>query len=415
MKLHLIKEYVIEIFHSLKAHKIRTILTAFGISWGIFILIVLLGISGGLKEGVFNLFKGFTKNTVWFHGGRTDKNSNTRESGKNIQFSMKDINKITRLNSQILYISPEINNQGTRVFFEDEQMYINVKGVSNQYFQLKGLKLGKGRPFNYKDIKNICHVAVVGDRIKQNLFKNTNPIGQDIIIENCYYMIIGTLDKKSFFAMNEQNSVFIPRTTFSKTIREAEKFNSFGITVKGNTTKHLINRVESYLSREYNFPVTDQSALYIVDYKEQLSMFSNFFNGFNLFLVFVGCCLLLSGIIGVSNIMYIIVKERTYEIGIKKAIGAPSSKILMEYILESVILTVLAGITGIILGIGTLIIIDLLLAEYSSDKQLITKTMIEMKYVVLSIMLLSFSGFIAGVFPAKKAAEVKPVEAIQSL
>ncbi len=415
MKLQLIREYVIEIIQSLKAHKIRTVLTAFGISWGIFILIVLLGISGGVKDGVFNLFKGFTKNAVWFHGGNTEVNSSKRESGKNIQFSMKDINNITRQNNQILQISPEIKNVGTPVFFNSEQMHVNIKGISNQYFQLKSLDLEAGRPFNNKDIKNNRHVAVIGDRVKQDLLKNTDPIGQDIIIENCYYMIIGVLDKESFFAMNEQNSVFIPRTTFSKTLRVADKFNSFGITIKGNKTKPIINRVKGYLAREYNFPPSDQSALYIVDYKEQLTMFSKFFNGFNLFLVFVGCCFLLSGIIGVSNIMYIVVKERTYEIGIKKAIGAPASKILMEYILESVILTVLAGIAGIILGIGALKIINLLLAEYSSDKQLITRTIIETRYVVLSVMLLSFSGFIAGVFPAKKAAEVKPVEAIQAL
>jgi putative ABC transport system permease protein len=161
--------------------------------------------------------------------------------------------------------------------------------------------------------------------------------------------------------------------------------------------------------------VDDTSALYVVNYEEQMSVFSKFFSGFNIFLLFIGCCLLLTGVIGVSNIMYIIVKERSREIGIKKAIGATEIAIIKEFLLESVLLTLLAGLSGFMLGIGALWIVDLVLANSIGDEQIITRTVVEIKYLVLATLILALSGLLAGFFPAQKAVEIKPVEAMTNI
>jgi len=321
-----------EIFFNLKVHKLRTILTAFGIAWGVFILVVLLGISGGVQEGVFELFKGFSSKTIWFYGGTSNDNIAMRDTGEEIKFSVNELENLKKVVPQILSISSEIQQPHTSVLFEGVQDYFNLAGASSQTFNLKSLKISKGRAINVQDNKERRSVAVIGDRIVNRFFSKENPIGKHLTISGNQFLIVGILDNKSFLSVNEQNNIFIPVTSFSEYIRPVRYVNSIGITIKEGNTKWVEEKIKNYLSRRYHFNIEDPGALYVVNYEEQMSAFSKFFSGFNVFLVFVGCCLLLSGVIGVSNIMYIIVKERTREIGVKKAIGATETAILKEFI-----------------------------------------------------------------------------------
>ncbi len=407
-------ELLKEIFQNLKKHKLRTFLTAFGISWGIFILVVLLGISGGVQEGVFTLFKGFTSKTLWFYAGETNKNAELRESGNKIIFKQSDIEAIHNLLPNIKAITLELQ-QNSRVIHNSESRYFPVKASNSNTFKVKNLKVEKGRIINSRDVKEYRRVAVIGDRIAKHFFRNQGVNGEILTINGFDFEIIGVLDNSSFLTMNEQNSVYIPISTFSETIGDVENISAFGVTISKGKPAYYAEKIKNYLARQYFFNSDNQKALYVVNYEEQMSAFSKFFKGFNIFLLFVGCCLLLSGVIGVSNIMYIIVKERTQEIGIKKAIGASSVLVLKEFILESLILTLLSGIVGILLGIGTLKIIDLIISSMLGDEQIITKTTLDMGYIILSFVVLSFAGLIAGFFPAQNAAKINPVTAINRL
>lgn len=410
-------EIVSEILNNLRAHKLRTLLTSFGIIWGVFILVVMLGISGGVKDGVLNLFDGFTRNVIWFYGGESEDGMHIRESGRSILFAPEDIENIKINHLDKIKISSEIIIGDFKVldYNRRNEGWFQLKAVGKDYFDVKGLKVSSGRSFNIKDYDEQRRVVIVGDRITQNLFGGENPIGRDILIKNEYFTIVGSLDEKSFFAMNEQNSIFMPQNIATNTIRKINGIPGFGILSNNYELDGIESRIKTYLSEKYHFSRDDQRALYIVNYKEQLSVFSTFFDGFDIFLVFVGFCLLLSGIIGISNIMYIVVKERTGEIGIKKAIGAPSSQILKEFILEALALTLFAGVIGLLLGIGALEIIDFIIAENLDGDEFFKKTNVNSRYVVLSILALSLAGFMAGLFPASKAAEISPVEAMKEL
>ncbi len=404
-----------EIVLNLKVHKLRTILTAFGIAWGVFILVVMLGISGGVQEGVFELFKGFSSKTIWFYGGVSKDNIAMRDTGESIKFSVDELKNIKKLIPQIIAVSSEIDQPHTSVLFEGEQEYFNLVGASAQTFGLKNLKIKDGRTINSPDNKNRRSVAVIGNRIVNRFFSQRNPLGKHLIINGNEFLIIGVLNNKSFLSFNEQNNIFVPISSFSEYVRPVRYINSIGITVKEGNTKWYAEKIKKYLSRRYHFRNDNLGALYVVNYEEQMSAFSQFFSGFNIFLIFVGCCLLLSGVIGVSNIMYIIVKERTREIGVKKAIGATETAILKEFILESLILTLISGVIGFAMGMGALKIIDILLASLNGGEQIITHTVVEIKYLVMAIIILSLSGLIAGFFPAQKAAEIKPVEAMTNI
>lgn len=404
-----------EIILNLKLHRIRTILTAFGIAWGVFILVVLLGISGGVQEGVTELFKGFTKKTVWFYGGKSDKNIAFRETGKEIKFDISEMENLKRIFPKVAFVSPEIQKPWVAVFFQNEIDFYNVIGVNDQTLDIKSLVVNKGRKINLRDINEANEVAIIGDRAVKRFFAGLDPIGKQIEISGQNFLIVGVVEQGSALSMNEYHSIFIPYTTFSQVVAPVRQIGTIAVTFSGGEIENLIKQIKSYLARKYYFDVDDSEALYIVNYEEQMTSFKKFFSGFNIFLLFVGCCMLLSGIIGVSNIMYIIVKERTREIGVKKALGATSSSVLREFLLESLILTLLAGLVGLILGYGTLRIIDLLIDQMLEGNQFLSSTKLDPIYLLFALIILSVSGLLAGFFPALKAAEIRPIEAMKVL
>ena len=226
------RELFKEIVFNLKAHKLRTLLTAFGIAWGIFILVVLLGISGGLKEGVFELFKGFSSKTIWFYGGTTKDNIAMRDTGEEVRFDIQELDKLKSIFPEIASVSSEIQESYVSVQYEGDQDYFNIVYTSDQTFSLKNLKTEKGRAINRQDIKEHRNVAVIGDRIANRFFPKENPIGKQLIIRDNQYLIIGVLSNKSILSLNEQQNIFIPATAFSEAIRPANYISAIGVTVE---------------------------------------------------------------------------------------------------------------------------------------------------------------------------------------
>jgi putative ABC transport system permease protein len=316
-----------------------------------------------------------------------------------------------------LSISPEVVLNGIPVTqaASFDQGWFQFKGVGEGYGNIKGVEIKAGRFFNQRDVLEASQVIVIGDRVVQKYFKNHDPIGEDLFVKGLCFTIVGVLDDKSFLTMAEQNNILFPITSLDQFIQPSNHYPSFGILMQSKFMENGLERLKKYLGEKYHFEKNDPKALYIINYKEQLSSFSKFFKGFDIFLLFVGCCLLLSGIIGISNIMYIAVKERTCEIGIRKAIGADSVRILKEFILEAFILTLFAGIIGIVAGYGALTLLDFILSNFLDETGIIEKTSLKPGYIVLALLILCISGLLAGIFPAKKAADVLPVEAMKTL
>jgi len=408
-------ELLSDIILSIREQKLRTLLTGFGVAWGIFILILLLGASGGLEKGVLQIFSGFAQNSIWFYGGNV-----TAEIGKNsysrpVVFDEDILYNLKRnYSDKIESISPEIQKH-TEVGHKEKKIHTTTKGVLPDYFKIKILQAAHGRLINEQDDKNQRNMAVIGERIKDQLFGKQNALGADIVIDNHVFTIIGVLKSGTIFDQAEQNSIFIPLSAGIKLLQLNPNFNVIGLTLKsGINTKTAESHISNYLAHQLLFDPSDSNALYVVNYDQQVKSFQKLFSGLNIFFWFIGICLLLSGMVGVTNIMFVIVNERTSEIGIRKAIGATNKNILNMILTESAIITLLAGIIGIIIG-AIIISMGSYLLDKIVDKDFIIKDIsINWITVVGALVILVLSGLAAGLIPAKRATEIEPIDAIRN-
>ncbi len=406
----MIKSTLLDILSSIRQHKMRSILTGFGIGWGIFILVILLGVSAGTEKGVMKMLEGFAQNSIWFYGGTTKDDDGRRQ----ITFDNKQLQQISSiLQEQIIDTTPErhVANAGS-ITYRQKSRNFTVKAVEKNYFDIKLLKIETGRLFNINDNKEARQVAIIGKRVKEALFEKELPIGKNINIGDEYYKIIGVLKSGSIFDQSEQGTIFIPLQNAAKTYHTQNGFTVFGLSLKqGTNTKRVETRIKHYLSSQLKFNINDKDALYTFNFEEQSGTFSKLFEGLNVFFWFIGVCLLLSGMIGVANIMFVVVKERTKEIGIRKAIGAKPRNIISMILFEAVGITVIAGSIGVILGSGVLKLLNIYL---QSSEIIIKDTAINFTIIMGALVILIISGMVAGLIPATNAMKIKPIEAIQS-
>ena len=406
----MIKSIFFDILSSIVQHKMRSLLTGFGIGWGIFILVILLGVSAGTEQGVMKMLKGFAQSSIWVYGGSTIDHDSRRK----VVFNDTHIQQIHDVfGEQIIEITPEISlpNYGS-ISYKQKSRNFAVKAVQKNYFDIKLLKIDTGRLLNINDNDEARNTAIIGEKVKGILFGNENPIGKDINIGDEFYRIVGTLKSGSVFDQAEQGTIFIPLQTAIKNYNVGDEFSVFGLSLKPNANANLVEkRIKHFLSQQLSFDISDKEALYIFNFEQQSNTFSKLFKGLNIFFWFIGICLLLSGIIGVTNIMFVVVNERTKEIGIRKAIGAKPQNIIAMILFESVGITVIAGSIGILLGSGTLKLLNLYL---QSTDMIIKNTSVNLSIVIGAFIILILSGIAAGLVPATNAMKIKPIEAIQS-
>lgn len=406
-----------EILASIKQNKTRSVLAGFGVAWGIFILILLLGVGKGFQEGILDLFSSYSKNSIWFFGGHVSKDAKTGIEGKQIYFTPRDLKLTEARFNDIKHISPEAKLQSATIFGQNEYAgNFQVKGVMADYFKIKTLTIAKGRNLNALDIKNKRRIAIVGERVAEVLYPNRSIIGQMIRIDKEFFRVVGVIESSSMFSRNEQNLIYIPYTSFVECYRTKERFKAFCALFKTKSkTVNFEKKVRSFLAQRLNFEPNDKKALYTMNFKKQTKAFEKLFGGIQAFLWIIGISLLLSGIAGISNIMLVIVKERTPEIGIRKSIGARPSSILKMIILEAIIITSFAGFIGMILGYIVIELANYLIIPLLDKKDmLLSHLSINIPIVITCLIILILSGIVAGVFPAKKAASIMPVEALQT-
>lgn len=409
-------EVLYEIYHSIKQNKIRTLLSGFGISWGILILVVLLGTGKGFQNSVMDIFSIFAQKSLYIYGGATSQKHNNIREGEPVRFDVRFIDNVKRKFPGIEAISPEITSGSfTPVMNKDRSGYFKIIGVNADYMRIKILRVGEnGRYFNEADNWNARNVAIIGENVQTTLFGKEKALGKQINIGDIYFKVIGMLKNDDIFSASEVNSVYMPYSSYRNNVDNQSPINAFCLYL-GKTTdsKSFENELRAFSAHKLQFSSEDKQALQIVNFETQTSAFEGLFKGLNVFIWIVGICFLISGIVGVSNIMFVVIKERTSEIGIRKAVGATPKSILVLMLTESVIITIAAGIIGLVLGVGILELINWILSV-SKNTGMIKEVEIDISVGILSLVVLIISGIIAGAFPAMKASIIQPIDAIRN-
>ena len=415
-----LREQLHEVYSSLKQHKVRSALTGFSITWGIFILIVLLGAGNGFRDGLLSMFSGYASNSIWVTGGRVSKASTGGlQTGAQVRFDDELLYHLQHRFVEIQQIASEVSlTSSNPVIYKDNTGWFGVKGISEDYLSIKSLEIGSGRFLNHLDYKENRRSAIISEYVRDILFDKETPLGKFINIEGVMFQVVGILKGGTMFSMMEQNSIYIPSTTLLYTFNPERSYSTFGAILHNNTTIETFEtRLRDYLAKEAGFNKDDRGALYILNIQQSVKAFGMLFDGIDKFLWILGLCFILSGMIGIMNIMLVVVKERSEEFGIRKAVGATPASIYRLIIIEALILTVLFGIVGMMLGFAGMGVYNWVVSamQTGQDEQIFAKATISITVVLLAFLILVLSGVIAGLFPAKKAATIMPAETFSKI
>lgn len=342
------------------------------------------------------------------------KYKNIRE-GEQLHFDLHFLNRIKKQFPGIKAISPEITGPYSQVMNKAKSGLFKIIGINENYMGIKILKINEdGRYFNKGDDENTRNVTIIGENVSTTLFNNQKALGKSINIAGIDFKVIGVLKNDDIFSASEINSVYVPFSSYINCIDNKTPLRAFCLYLnKEVDSKRFENELRAFIANKYQFAYSDKQALQIINFETQTSAFEGLFDGLKMFIWIVGICFLISGIVGVSNIMFVVIKERSSEIGIRKAVGATPKSILVLTLTESVIITVISGIIGLISGAAILEIINWLL-ESARHATMIKHAEIDINVAVLALVILILSGVIAGAFPAMKASVIQPIDAIRN-
>lgn len=412
-----------EILEALTANTFRTILTAFGVFWGIFILVILLAAGNGLENGVKKGFSGMATNTMFMWTQATSKPYKGLPKTRPFNFQNNDIQALKEKFPDLLYVSPRnqlggIDLQNNVVRGTKTAAY-NVYGDYPEYVKQESMEIVKGRFVNYQDITLKRKVAVIGKSVINELYeKEEDVIGTYIKVNGVNFMIIGVYNSKSNNngnAEQAQKNIFIPFTTFQQSFNYGDKVGWMALTANDNASiTDLKPKILDFIKSRHTISPDDERAIGNFDLFAEFSKILGLFSILKFIAYFVGTLVLLSGVIGISNIMLIVVKERTKEIGIRRALGATPAAIRSQILLEAIFLTISAGMFGIAVATGILIIINKVLDTMPSEGMMFANPSVDLPVVFFALIILIGSGLLAGFIPAQTAINVKPVDALRT-
>lgn len=409
-----------EIFLTLKKNKLRTFFTAFGVFWGIFMLVIMLGSGRGLKDAAYSGLGKMATNSVFIDTDRTSIAYKGFPKGRTFTLNNDDTKALIDQVKEIEYIAAR--NRG---FGRNTNNVVRAERVGT--FRLSGdyptanlinpMQITHGRFINEIDIKENRKVACIGIRVVEEMFKeDEDPIGKHLRLNGVYFTVVGVF--KSYRTNNEAERdnqvIYLPFTTVQRAFNLGNEIRGgYAITAKPGISASLVEKkVLDVLKRRHNIHPDDNRAFDNFNLEKEFNQFEILFNGINGLIWIVGIGTLMAGVIGVSNIMLIVVKERTKEFGIKRAVGATPLKIIIQVIQESVFLTTVAGYIGLSLGVGLLELISYAMNASGADTQMFSNPMIDFEKAITALIILIISGILAGFIPAKKAVSIKPIEAL---
>ena len=398
-----------EITSSLKRNRRRTLLTGFGVFWGIFMLLFLMGGGNGLKALLAANFEGFATNTTILVTDRTTMPYMGLSKGRYWNLTYKDVERLKTMMPELEVVTPTITSYSSDIQYHESAMQGTVKGVYADYVKVETPKLKYGRYINESDVIQERKVCVIGERIYNSLFPDGgDPCGSHIKVGSVYYQVVGVDVSAGNVSINgsADQSVIIPISIARKIFRRGEDVDIICVTAgSGISLSEHESKLRGIIAREHKFNPEDKQALTILYTEEMFSVVDNLFKGVNFLIMLIGLGTILAGVIGVSNIMMVTVKERTTEIGIRRAIGATPKDILFQIIMEGIILTTVSGMAGIVFSVFILNAMDILIPD--------TEFQISFWTAVLSALLLTIMGVLAGLAPAYRAMEIKPVDAMR--
>lgn len=404
-----------EIWMTITSNKSRSFLTAFGVFWGILMLVLMVGAGKALETGIMSQMEGFATNSVFFMAERTTEPYKGFRKGRVWNMTNSDLPIIRQRVEELQYISPVLFGGGSGdenvVRGEKSGSYL-VKGCYPEYDLIEKSKMLYGRYVNDIDIAEKRKVCIIGERVYEVLFHGEDPVGKAIRVNGIYFQVIGVARSTSGASIGGDTSetVVLPFTTMQQAFNQGNIIHFLAATAKpGVAVKIVQDKITVILKQQHQISPDDKSAVFSMNIEEQFKMFNYLGIGIAALIWIVGLGTLLAGAIGVSNIMLVTVRERTKEIGIRRALGATPNNIIGQILSESIVLTVLAGIGGIMLGVGLLSAVGVALSQ---GDQFFKDPQISFSMAVGSLVILIIIGILAGLFPAQRAMMIKPVEAI---
>ncbi len=405
-----------EIFDTIRKNKLRTFLTGLSVASGIFILVILLGFGRGMENGIRKEFEADATNRIWVWTQVTTKEFKGLNPGRSIQLKNSDFDHINQVyEDQLEYKSGLFRVRGASINYKKESGSYSVQGIGPEYQKIENQKMVLGRYLNESDIKTRNKVVVISKKIKRELLKKVEePLNEYLQISGINFKIIGVYMDEG--GEREENRVYIPITTAQTVFNGSEKLGNIGFTLqpeenfeKSLEVSHKFTKeIKQYLQQSHTVSPDDNSAINVHNMLDEAKRFYTLTESIAFFFWFVGICTIIAGVVGVSNIMLIIVKERTREIGIRKALGAKPWSIIGMIMQESIFVTTVAGFVGLFLSMGLLEIVG-----PNVEVDYILNPSVDLTIALTMVFVLIIAGALAGFFPAWKAAHIQPIEALK--
>lgn len=399
-----------EIFSTINKNRMRTFLTGFSVAWGIFMLIILLGSGKGLQNGIDAQFRQDAVNMIQFGSGTTSKAYKGLQAGREIRFTNDDYEYLSQNIEGLDKVSSRYFMWQNRVIsYKKEYGVFDLIAAHPDYIEIENATIKEGRFLNKIDIQKRRKVVAIGEPVKKALFKNgTDPIGEYIKVNNIPFQVVGVFADK-----NERDAtrVYLPISTAQMISGGADRVHSFAVTsnLSAAESEVLEKTIKTKFAERHNFDKEDQNAMWMWNTLKEYKKFTNLFLGIQIFVSIIGAFTIIAGIVGVSNIMIIVVNERTKEIGIRKAIGATPYSVVGMILLEALLITGLAGYIGLVLGVGLLSLISSILPQ----NDFFQNPEVDFTVALVSTVVLIIAGTLAGLMPAIKASRIRPVVALR--
>lgn len=410
-----------EIYSTIRRNKLRTFLTGFAVAWGIFILIVLLGAGNGLINAFAANSEDMAMNSVRVTGGWTSKAYDGLKEGRRVELDNKDVSiTATQFSENVISVGARVRQGGITLSHGTEYVSTSFSGVYPNYTEVERVQLSKGRFINDIDLRERRKVVVLHHKTVELLFPKEEAIGNFVIGNGIAYQIVGVYTDRSD---SDAREGYIPFTTLQTIYNKGDKLNNLFFTTKGLATEEaneaFIERFRKVINTNHRIDPTDTGGLWIWNRFMQYLQQQTASSVLQIAIWIIGIFTLLSGIVGVSNIMLITVRERTREFGIRKALGAKPLSILYLVIVESVFITALFGYIGMVLGIGLTELIDTVMGSQTMDtgvwqETIFTNPTVGVNVAVQATLTLVVAGTLAGLFPAWKAVNISPIEALRA-
>ena len=404
-----------EIFDTIRKNKLRTFLTGLSVASGIFILVILLGFGQGLQNGIAHEFEEDAATSVWVWPGVTSKEFKGLNPGRSIQ--LKNANyesSLSLFGDMIEYKSPRIFVRNVSVNYGKEALVYGIQGVSYDFQFIENAKMSEGRFLNYQDEVTNAKVAIIGNKIKQDVFKDVEtPLEEYINISGVLFKIVGTYSERED---REEERIYIPITTAQQVFNGGDRINNMSYTMPmaDNFDQAVAQSVafkenlQAHLQQVHTVAPEDTGAIQVWSALEEAKRYYSLTGNIKFFFWFVGICTIIAGVVGVSNIMLIVVKERTREIGIRKALGAKPWSIVGMILHESIFVTAISGFAGLIFSMGLLEIVGPYI-----EVDYILNPSVNFNVAISTVFVLIFAGAVAGFFPAWRAASIHVIEALK--